>query len=357
MSRKTNEKRGDILIDFSSLNQVQQAAKYMIQRDLRFLYTVIRNINPGKSNYIPSLLPYLGVVVDGAEDWVKAVNNSCKDKLPIPRFSMDEEEFYEQIRNSVKLWQQDYDTIYYLLEQAYSESDYYFGSMCKPIAQKLHLYDIYGVDTVNGALCGNTILCKYYSSFFQYNGNNGEYVKSMAEIGGKYIALFDALKEYQVNDTLKFDVRDYGGFVKSPVGNDFSDRFVLFSIVCQINFLIFGIDRWIKEEMPAKLRFAYLMYYSLLNVVPQINNKLGTCFILDTQWKNDTFRNAMAHYKLGVALKNKDLINDDIMFGLTEHILGTEYKVVKESIYAQLEKLAIQIGTHLGLKKGLVVPK
>ena len=47
----------------------------------------------------------------------------------------------------------------------------------------------------------------------------------MAEIGGGYIALFDALKEYQVDDSLKFDVRDYGGFVKSPVGNDFSDRF------------------------------------------------------------------------------------------------------------------------------------
>lgn len=30
--------------------------------------------------------------------------------------------------------------------------------------------------------------------------------------------------------------------------------------------------------------------------------------------------------------------------------------VVKESIYAQLEKLAIQIGNYLGLKEGLVVP-
>lgn len=287
------------MIDFSSLNQVQQAARSMIQSDLRFLYTVTRHIDPSKSNYIPSLLPYLGVVIDGAEDWVKAVNNSCKNKLPIPQFTRDEEKFYEQIRISVKLWQQDYDAIYDLLEQAYSESDHYFGSICKPIAQKLHLYDIYGVDTVNGALCGNTILCRYYSPFFQYDGNNGEYVKSMAKIGGEYIALFNALREYQVDDTLNFDVCDYGGFVKSPVGNDFSDRFVLFSILCQINFLIFCIDRWIKEEMPTKLRFAYLLYYSLLNVIPQINDKLGTCFILDDQWKNDKFRNAMAALQTG----------------------------------------------------------
>lgn len=345
------------MIDFSSLNQVQQAARSMIQRDLRFLYTVIRNVDPSKSNYIPSLLPYLGVIVDGAEDWVKSVNNSCKNKLPIPQFTMDEEKFYEQIRTSVKLWQLDYNKIYDLLEQAYSESNDYFGNMCNPIAKKWHLYDIYGVDTVNGALCGNTILCKYYSPFFQYNGNNGEYIKSMTEIGGGYIALFDAVKVYQADDSLKFNMCDYGGFVKSPVGNDFSDRFVLFSILCQINFLIFCINRWIKEEIPAKLRFAYLLYYSLLNVIPQINDKLGTCFILDVQWKNDKFRNAMAHYKLGVALKKKELLHDDIMFGLTEHILRAEYMVVKESIYVQLEKLAIQIGKHLGLKEGLVVPK
>ena len=344
------------MIDFSSLNQVQQAAKSLIQSDLRFLYTVIRNIDPSKSNYIPSLLPYLGVVIDGAEDWVKAVNESCKTKLAIPHFTMDEEKFYEQIRNSIKLWKKDYDTIYDLLEKEYSESDHYFGSICKPIAQKLHLYDIYGVDTVNGALCGNTILCKCYSPFFQYDGKNGGYVKSMAEIGGRYIALFDALNEYQTDDTIKFDTRDYGGFVKSPVGNDFSDKFALLSIICQINFLLHCINQWVKEEIPTKLRFSYLLYNSLLIAIPRINDKLGTRFSLDPQWNNEKFRNAMAHYKLGMVMEEKDLVYDDIMFGLTEHVLGAEYKIVKESICTQLEKLAREIGEHLGLKEGLVVP-
>lgn len=176
----------------------------------------------------------------------------------------------------------------------------------------------------------------------------------MAEIGGRYIVLFDAIKEYATDDALLFDVRDYGGFVNSPVGNKFSDKFVLLSILCQINYLIYGIDKWIKEEVPAKLRFAYLLYYSLLRVISQINNGINTHFILDDKWNNDKFRNAMAHYKLGVALKEKDLIYDDIMYGLTDHILGEEYTVVKESIYLQLEKLAIQIGSYLKLKKELV---
>lgn len=86
----------------------------------------------------------------------------------------------------------------------------------------------------------------------------------MSVIGGKYINLFDAMKEYPVDTSIKYDVRDYGGFVKSPVGNTFSDKFVLFSILCQINFIICCVDSWVREEVSTKMRFAYLLYYSLL---------------------------------------------------------------------------------------------
>lgn len=59
----------------------------LIQNDLRFLYTVTKRINPNESNYIPSLLPYMGVIIDGAEEWVKAIHNSSKVKLEMPIFS------------------------------------------------------------------------------------------------------------------------------------------------------------------------------------------------------------------------------------------------------------------------------
>lgn len=58
----------------------------------------------------------------------------------------------------------------------------------------------------------------------------------MTEIGGRYTRLFNAMSEYHVNTDFKFDVQDYGGFIKSPVGNVYSDRFVLLSILSQINF-------------------------------------------------------------------------------------------------------------------------
>lgn len=258
-------------MDGLKLNPVQKAAFSLIKQDLQYIYTVIKHIKPDESNYIPSMLPYLGIIIDGAEDWVKAINNSSKCKLQIPLFNKSETIFYEQIRNSIKMWQQDYNKTYELLENVYHKSDEYFGSVCKPIAKMLKLYDIYGMDTINGAICGNTILCYYYSPFFSYNGNNGEYVKSMSQIGGRYIKLFDAMTDFPIDDELKFDIQDYGGFIKSPVGNVFGDKFVLMSILCQINFVLYGIEKWIKNEVPTKLRFGYLLYYSLISVIGQIN--------------------------------------------------------------------------------------
>ena len=121
---------------------VQRAALSLIKSDLRYLYTVVNNINPNKSNYISFLLPYMGVIIDGAEDWIKAVNNSSKVKFKIPLFNESEQSFYEKMRGSIKLWQKDYTDIYELFQNAYNRSDEYFGNICKPIAKKMRYYDI-----------------------------------------------------------------------------------------------------------------------------------------------------------------------------------------------------------------------
>lgn len=329
---------------------VQKSALSLIQNDLRFLYTILRRINPNKSNYIPSLLPYMGVIIDGIEDWIKAYNNSHTKKLSLPTFTKEEERYYEKMRESIKMWEFDYDEVYEILKVAYNESDYYFSNVCRPIAKKLKLYDIYGVDKVNGIMCGNTVLCHYYNPLYSFDSNNGQYIKAMAEIGGAYIALFDALKEYKTDDSMVFDIQDYGGFKKSPVGNPFSDSFVLLSIMCQLNFIIYCIDGWIKEETSTKLRFAYLLYYSLLSIIPQINSKLKTSFDLDSAWKSKAFRNNMAHYKLGVSLKDEDIIKDDIMYGLTQKFFDANYITTKEAIMNELKNLSTQIEVYLGIR-------
>lgn len=56
-------------------------------------------------------------------------------------------------------------------------------------------------------------------------------------------------------------------------------------------------------------------------MIEQINEKLGSALKIDSRWKSDRFRNSMAHYKLGIVLKESDLIISDAMFGLTEKYL------------------------------------
>lgn len=43
---------------------------------------------------------------------------------------------------------------------------------------------------------------------------------------------------------------------------------------------------WIEDEIPAKLRFGYLLYYSLTNIIDQINEKIGTHFNMKQDMKS-----------------------------------------------------------------------
>lgn len=142
--------------------------------------------------------------------------------------------------------------------------------------------------------------------------------------------------------------------MKSPVGNVFSDKFVLFSILCQINFIVYCIDSWVREEISTKTRFAYLLYYSLLYIIPQINSKLKANLVIDTKWESWQFRNTMAHYKLGVALKKDELLFEDKLFGLTQKYFKSDYLTVKNGIMQELESLACQIGDYLQLKDAVI---
>lgn len=296
------------------------------------------------------LFPLTATIIDGTEDWIKSYNNSHSPKIEMPLFKPEEERFYEAARNAIKLWDMDYYQLRDLLAEKYSESDEYFSGLYKPLAKHLRLYDIYGADVANGKYCGNTILCNSYIPQWKFGEEDGERLKNMAIIGGRYIRLFDAMDQYHVDTTLRFSYVDYGGFIKSPVGNQFSDKFVLFSLLCQINFVLICVGRYILEECPSKLRFAYLLYYYLCKLLPEINCESRTAFTVNQEFVSDLFRNAMAHYKIGVALKQDEIVDNDIFFGLTQKYFGCDYLVLKDHVFQELSLLEKQISTYLQLK-------
>ncbi len=329
----------------------QKAARELIRCDLRYLFTILKNRDSIKSNYIVSMMPYQSLIIDGAEAWVAAMNNASPGIIDAPRFTQKEKLFYDAARQSIKLWEMPYEEVYALLEKCYTESDDYFSSLCKPIAKSLRLYDIFGADlTEDGHFCGNTILGAVYLP--GYNLGDSEYgpnLRDMAVIGGEYIPTFDAMDVYEINTNLNLHDRDYGGFVKSPVGNEFSYRFVLFSILCQVNFILYAVDQYIVPEIPTKLRFAYILYYYLCDILPKINAKHGTSFSLNRSFYSQKFRNAMAHYKIGVYLKAHEIVPEDPMYGITQKAFGVDFFQTKQEIVRDLGKLSEQLESYLKL--------
>lgn len=331
------------------LNKVQKCAVKLMQNDLRLFFTLLCNQEIVTPSYYIALMPYTGLIVDGIEDWVNAYNNSSKHKLKLPTFTDEEEKYYTEMRNSIKLFEKGYIELNKTLYEKYEQSETYFSSLCKPIAKRLHLYDIYGTFYCNSLPCDNTILNQVVTPFFIYGKIDGETIKQMAAIGGEYTVCFNALQPYKVKSDYNFSAKDYGGLVKSPFGNKYNYKFLLFTILCQINFIVYSVDKFIVDEISTKLRFAYILYYYLLSLLPDIKENLKISIIMDDKYHSDIFRNAMAHYKLGVSLKENDIIDDDPMFGLTNKIFSEDYYTVKSNIISELDKAGKQIQSIINL--------
>ena len=169
---------------------LQKAALSLIQDDLRFLYTVHAYINKISPTFIIELSPYLGLVIDGIEDWIHRYNNSSKTKLKLPVFTEEEKSYYEKMRLATKIWGLDYIQLYEMLQSRYTESNEYFRSICRWPARVLHLYDIYGVYLINREICGNSIIDACYMPDFSLIEPDGQKIKNMAVISGKYMRVF-----------------------------------------------------------------------------------------------------------------------------------------------------------------------
>lgn len=324
----------------------------MIQYDARFIYTLIHiagvlgtekaNID---SNYMVMSMPYTACFTDGAEKWTK--KTGCK------KISLNdaEREYYESIRNNIKLFDLSYPHLKQILHKKFTFNDEYFYRTRTQDSIDLDLYFNVGTDVCGGVFCGNTILCSVYTPFYQFQESAGEYIRNMSKVTGRIADHYGCKNQpiYQYDKSLLFTYKDYHFFEYSPLKNSVNniDGFCLFSILCTINYLILFLDKFFINEFPSKLRFAYIQYYYLLGILDEINHTLSTSFCMNDQWKNQDFRNCMAHYGLGQVLKPKDIIIDDLMGGLTQKIFGMDYMQIKNSIYSELQNLAYQIEKYI----------
>lgn len=323
------------------MNKVQKTAYELIQEDARFIYAlthISQNAKNIDSNYICMSLPYIGLFADGAEQWGKKV------KLDTPRFNNEEKKFYEQVRQAHKLFEKSYEEYENLLLKKLSESEDYFYSIRSLIEKILGYYNV-GTDLCNNKFCGNTLLCSMYSPK-KMLGNDGVWLRNISVVVGELVGFYGGadLPVYRYNDDLVIGYEDYHFYKNSPLNmnNDFG--FVLFSILCSINYVIEFIENYFIDEIPQKFKFAYLQYYYLCDFIKQVNVAKNTNFYIDNSLSHREFRNCIAHYGLGRYISESEIISDDVLKGLTNKAFGKDYLTVKEELYKILKDLANQIG-------------
>lgn len=324
------------------LNHVQKAAYELILSDARFLYTLTiiqqdaKNIS---SNYIMMSQPYIGLFADGAEQWGR------KLRLGAPQFTATEKRYYTKLRQSHKFYEKSYSDYLSALMEKFQISDDYFYKIRSPREKLLGYYNV-GTDLCNGRFCGNTILCALYiPKDIPSKEKIGPWIRDMYVVSGKLANFFGCqnFPAYKYNDQILVEYKDYHFYRNCPLKMKTDLGFLLFSILCGINYAIEFIDKYFIEEIPQKFKFAYLQYYYLCDFVKELNDANGTAFYINDSLKNRAFRNCIAHYGLGQFISEKELIDDDVLKGLTDKAFDQNYSEVKTRLFSYLTELTAQI--------------
>jgi len=284
--------------------------------------------------------PYIGVFTYGAEQWCKKVG------LNAPSFNEKEKVYYSALRQGHKLFEKTYVEYASMLMKKLEESDRYFYSL-RSLREKVFGYYNVGTDLCNGNYCGNTILCAVHTPMECLGKlDAGITIRDISVIAGKLATFLgcQSFPPYQYDDdknTVRY--KDYHFFDHCPLKEKSELGVVLFSILCNINYVTVFIENYFTEEIPQKFKFAYLQYYYLCDFIKDLNGFNGSELTLDSSLQDRNFRNCLVHYGLGQYIEEKDIISTDVLKGLTLKAFHLEYIEVKRQLFDCLNRLRDQI--------------
>ncbi len=313
------------------LNRIQKAAYEMIQSDARFIYTLAmihQNEKNISSNYFMMCQPYLGIFADGAEQWGRKVGMSS------PRFTEEEKSYYSSLRTSHKLYELSYLEFQSILLDKLNQSDEFFRNNRSPLEKIIGYYNV-GTDICEGEFCGNTVLCALYSPVEILKKDSSPWIRNISVVAGKLVAFFEGTdyKPYSYDINVQVNYKDYHFYKNCPINNKTDFGFLLFSILCSVNYAAKFIDRFFLDEIPQKFKFAYLQYYYLCGFISELNAVNGTNLFINDALRNNEFRNCLAHYGLGQYLSENELHPNDLLKGLTQKSFNLDYYEAKNLLY------------------------
>ena len=231
----------------------------------------------------------------------------------------------------------------------FSASDAHFYKI-RRLREKILGYNNVGTDLCDDQFCGNTILGALYSPVNTLDSKQvGPWIRDISVVSGKLAGFFGCgnLPPYKYDESICVRDDDYHFYKSCPLKMKNDLGFILFSILCSVNYAVKFIDKYFIEEIPQKFKFAYLQYYYLCDFIKELNEANGTNFHLDDSLKNRSFRNCLAHYGLGQFLSESDLIVDDPLKGLTNKAFNIDYFSTKEKLYCFLQELSDEIKAEI----------
>ena len=325
----------------NQLDDVQQAALRLIREDARFLYSITKMYDSDVfgSHAMLMLAPYISMFSDGSEQWGR------KAGMDSPVFTEEESAFHKKIRSSIKVFEKDYNAYSLELQTILDETDSYFYETTGKIMRHFRYYNV-GTDCYSTNYCGNTVLCL---SFFPMSINdldkNSLIMKKMNIVSGKLAAFYidPQQLQYSYDHSIRVQSKDYHFYKKCPLRLKNTLGLVLFSVLCNINFVTKYINDLFNEEIPQKFKFAYLQYYYLCNFLNSLRREEGCILEIDRELYNKELRNCIAHYGLKQYMTDNDLDLDDPLIGLTGKALGESYLDAKNHLYYILSNVCNQI--------------
>ncbi|MGL4549237.1 hypothetical protein [Eubacterium aggregans] len=147
-----------------------------------------------------------------------------------------------------------------LLIDRFIESDNYFYSIRSYLEKIIGYYNV-RTDLCDGEYCGNTIVCAMHTPItILGNKKVGVAIKDISIIAGKLAASLGCMDyhSYKYDDSNIVKYKEYHFYKNCPLKMKIDLGIVLFSILCNVNYATIFVNSYFIEEIPQKLKFAYL---------------------------------------------------------------------------------------------------
>lgn len=313
----------------------EQVTLGLIIDDFKLIYALIKENNRRKEfgNYNLALLPYIGFTVNEGVGWTQKVK-ALRDVIDLQ--IDDKENFYEDLRQFIKFYDQRVDELDLILQASYKESNDFFFNELKPIAKVFKMHYRYGVTfirfedsefPITSTINTMALLPGYrISNAKEY----GSYIKNKATLAGKLVSIFTGIKSLEEQSDFSFrkdlmvQDKDYGFLKRTDLSIRYNSYFILFNIICTVNLMVYGVNGFIIEDTPIKLRGNYLIYYYLCDLTSELNEFFNAKFTINKVYYNTKVRNAMAHYGLWQAL-GEEINLQDRFGGLTNKYFNKDW--------------------------------